>query len=132
MIFNGVISAEKVSGLELLWENPNPASQFNPQTINLPTGYSAFIVEFKESTTSTSTLRAALYVPFSTTRRYIDIFVTTSTYWYYNNTGRYITSAIDGSVTFGDGYHGNTSDDSLSTNNSYAIPTAIYGLKFTI
>lgn len=130
MIFNSLISTKQTSGLEVLWENPDPTVNFASQVISLPTGYSAFIIEFKQTPTSRGGL-TSVYVPFSTSYRFINPFGTTfSAGW--APFGRYIDSAIDGAIDFGYGCFGSNSSDSLTRNDAWAIPTTIYGLKFTV
>lgn len=103
---------------ELLWTNPSPTSGFASQTLQLPTGYSAYIVEIKAASNSRTYVQ--VYTPFSEERKKIML-----EYYY-----RYVNSATDGSIVFSTGYY-NSGSGSIS-NTSYAIPTRICGVKWTI
>lgn len=128
MVFNSVISEKQKTSFDLLWQNSNPNMAFAPQTVNLPTGYSAFAIEFKHRAGSTLYGNSLLYVPFSTSSRFFKLFVAidgTGASWS-TIVGRLINSATDGAIVFS----GGTANG--GSNNEYAVPIAIYGLKFTV
>lgn len=104
---------------ELLWTNTADISAtFQPQTVTLPTGYSAYLVEFRLHRLY-ATVLGTLYVPFGGSRCTAAM----SGYTYPDNIAyRRITSVSDGTITFG---------TSTNNNNDY-IPTRIWGVKWTI
>lgn len=113
----------------LLWTNASPMSEFAPQTINLPTGYSGYIVEVADKWGGVMQYPSCGYIPlFSGNAKGIVA--------YFNNSGRHYTytrvvsSAANGSITFGGGNSGGAIhyDDA----NHQAIPQRIWGVKFTL
>lgn len=126
MIANAsVTSKTTISAPDLLWTNTAPtSSQFPAQTVTLPTGYSAFLVEFQLGSTGSS-FQASLsttYIPFGTSLMYATCgflsFKNAST-----STWREIKSASDGYIEFGKSGDGS---------GSFVIPRRIWGLKFTL
>ena len=106
----------------LLWTNPSPNYAFNPQTITVETGYSAYLVEFNEyinPSTNAGGATFTCYLPFSTT----------SVVLCNANGARTITSAANGSIAFGAGH---TTDRIYSNNNWYGVPYRIWGVKYTL
>ena len=106
----------------LLWTNPSPTDTFSSQIMELPTGYGAYFVEVRATRTD-STVRA-WYLPFRETSEAIHVTVGSglSAQSYY----RQILYITDGAIRFGNGYQ------STTTNDRYAIPTRIWGVKWTI
>jgi hypothetical protein len=104
---------------ELLWTNTAAVTaSFPSQTVSLPAGYSAYLVEFRLHRNYPQIL-GTLYVPFGGSRYTAAL----SGYTYPdNNARRQITSVSDGSIAFG---------TSTNSNNDY-IPTRIWGVKWTI
>lgn len=108
---------------ELLWTNPNPTLAQANFSVTLPTGYSAYLVEFRNYTYADAGT-GILYVPFGTSG-WASGFI-----WYtYNDTGyaRKITSVTDGEIVFGYSQNG-----SSGTGSQRGIPTRIWGVKWTI
>lgn len=112
MIYGQPVTFGGKSEPELLWTNASPTSVFAEQTVNVATGYSAYIVELRAYTTDATTM--TWYVPFG---GYSNKCLVKG-----NDMFRYITDAGDGYVTFGG-----------STSGGYTgIPTRIWGVKFTL
>lgn len=110
---------------ELLWTNPNPGNSFTSQEVTLPTGYSAYLVEFMY--TFSDGRRSIMYLPMGDSRRYAFSHLHTGQIgnWY----TRTISSVADGAITFGSGVGPN---GTFSTHNDCAVPTRIWGVKWTI
>ena len=108
----------------LLWTNPNPNSGFGEQTINLPTGYSAFLVELLSVYTGGT--YNILYLPFNSNSLSYACQSTSGTSQ--NGFFRKIGPAVDGSITFGAAYLSNTA----GAQYGYAIPSRIWGVKYTV
>lgn len=110
----------------LLWTNASPANSFAAQTVNLPTGYDAHLVELRVSTGTggTDTTLGISYVPFSNSSRILSssLFEGDAS----KVSKRTITSSQDGSITFGEGA------SSAANVNTFGIPTRIWGIKFTL
>lgn len=104
---------------ELLWTNTADISaSFRAQTVTLPTGYSAYLVEFRLHRLYPQIL-GTLYMPFGGYR----VTAALSGYTYPdNNAYRRIDSVSDGAIAF---------STSTNNNNDY-IPTRIWGVKWTI
>ena len=103
---------------ELLWTNTASVNDSFKQTVTLPTGYSAYMVEFRLHRNYPQVL-GTLYVPFGGYRCTAAL----SGYTYPdNNAYRRIASVSDGAIAFG---------ISTNNNNDY-IPTRIWGVKWTI
>lgn len=117
-------STKEESPMELLWTNPNPTSEFSPQVISLPTGYTAFAVEFLWHWSSSYIKPAILCIPFFEAARFYTAFKSTSP-----TSGQYLREikyAQDGSISFGNCINFG------STYNRGMIPQNIWGLKFTV
>lgn len=123
----------------LLWTNASPTSSFSAQTVTLPTGYDAFMVEYRYSTTIE--WYGITYLPHSTAYQasfcgtYCDQTGSTSDYGY--AAGRRINSCSDGSIYFDFGWTGaarcrDNYSWSGSTTWTAGIPTRIWGVKFTL
>ena len=108
----------------LLWTNASPNSGFGEQTIKLATGYSAFLVELLSIYTGGS--YNILYLPFNSNSLSYACQSTSGTSQ--NGFFRKIGPAVDGSITFGAAYLSNTA----GAQYGYAIPTRIWGVKFTL
>ena len=104
---------------ELLWTNTAAVTaSFPSQTVSLPAGYSAYLVEFRLHRLYPQIL-GTLYVPFGGYRCTAAL----SGYTYPdNNAYRRINSVSDGAIDF---------STSTNNNNDY-IPTRIWGVKWTI
>lgn len=112
-----------------IWTNPSPTSNFAAQTVPLNlSSYDAIICVFKLNTTATSVVSEM------SVKGEID----TAAFHF----GNYTTAAVptitrrtfscnSSGVVFGAGQTKSaTSSASASTNNSYMIPTEIYGVVF--
>lgn len=110
---------------ELLWTNPNPGTYFGAQEVTLPTGYSAYLVEFMYMFSDGR--RSIMYLPMGGSLRYAFSHLHTGqiSNWY----TRRINSVADGAISFGTGVGPN---GTFSTHNDYAVPTRIWGVKWTI
>ena len=104
---------------ELLWTNTaDQSATFRAQTVTVPTGYSAYLVEFRLHRLYPQIL-GTLYIPFG----FSGCSAALLGYTYPdNNAYRRITSVSDGAIAFG---------TSTNANNDY-IPTRIWGVKWTI
>lgn len=112
------------NGMKLLWENKNPGSAFEAQTVSLQlSNYDAVYVAVK----------------FKATYNDINMFlclknqITSASVWYSNDTGasghRGITVNDDG-VVFSQGRRMNPFDGTRAVDNLNGIPLYIYGVKF--
>lgn len=111
----------------LLWTNASPTSGFAAQTLSLPAGYDAYLVEVRYSYgVSRTTIN---YLPLSASTQYIMAENFADRYNYVNI--RNVTSVKSGSISFGDARPVSTSSAS-STYSDYAVPTRIWGVKFTL
>lgn len=112
---------------DLLWTNPNPTSAFTAQTVSLPTGYSAYLVEYKNA--YGGSLFGIAYLPFNAT---VSVAGSNELYdgWPFGF-GRLITSCTDGSIAFAIGFRW-LARNSVEQNNNYGIPTRIWGVKYTL
>ena len=127
--FNGV-NWESVGGgsLTKLWDNPSTSGSFAAQTVNIDlSGYSAIAIMFHYSNaTATSSLRLSLVdgsayeaVQFNGIQNSGITYISRRTYT--------VTAA---GVTFAAAYHKATnSTASVSADNGYMIPVAIWGIK---
>ena len=119
----------------LLWTNAAPGSSFAEQTITLPTGYDAYMIEYKARDKEAAF--GVAYCAFSNEpfANFCGISFAKS-----NNTtvsvGRKIGSCADGSISFEIGcYHVYSLVNGTfngSKGEDCAIPTRIWGLKFTL
>lgn len=123
-IENGKVkfSPVTVENKVLLWENPKPTEAFAGQTVSVSNieKYDMYSVIFKSISTESQTnedmfrgLDGGGYI------RYITN----------NGTGRRWLTKIDGGVRFSDATFSAYSATTASTNNGYAVPIAIYGIK---
>lgn len=108
----------------LLWTNSSPTSNFTAKTVSLPSGYSAYLVEIRYSTDTNIT--SIGYVPLSSNTQFIAT-ASGDANWY--GCVRKIISASSGSIKFGDGYD---TDGTYGTASQRAVPTRIWGVKFTL
>lgn len=110
---------------ELLWTNPNPSTSFSAQEVTLPTGYSAYLVEFMF--TFSDGRRSIMYLPMGSSPRYAFSHLHTGQIgnWY----TRRVNSVADGAISFGNGVGPN---GTFSAHNDCAVPTRIWGVKWTI
>lgn len=135
MIFNTNVSSKQIGSFDLIWENATPSVAFSQQTLNLRKGYSAYAIEFNACPTNSNYVNTVLYVPFSTTTRYFNPTARRDGMFDRNvNCAREIVSAIDGAIEFGTAVRGNVDDlyGGRVTDNTYAVPVAIYGMNFTL
>lgn len=124
--YNGV-DIPFIVNATLLWENADPSSNFSAQTVTLPTGYSAYLVEFAHGVSKT-TERGVGYLPFSTAEQVCGAAVVKASTGSVTCVGRRITSCSDGSITFyGTGYYNGSGGTA-----AWAIPTRIWGTTFTL
>lgn len=108
----------------LLWENASPTSAFRGQTVNVDSGYEGYLVEIKQEASSNNFVIG-----------FVNVGVSNVSVAYTRYTGgtpsvylRAITSVNDGSIVFGEGVNSN----GVVYEYKYAIPTRIWGVKFTI
>lgn len=109
--------------IKKIWENPNPTSSFSPQTIQL----------------NLSQYDAVYIVPVSSSRSFhpgvlvqMRIANFTEAYLYQSNAkiaGRGLSLVEDG-IQFDEGYKYDSYGGSKGTDNSVAVPFAIYGIVF--
>ena len=103
----------------LLWTNASPENSFATQTINVASGYSAYLVELRFSGTNETSKIHFLKVGVAE-----DVYPVCENPTFVNS--RYIT-ANNGNVFFGTGVNTNGQEY-----DSVAIPTRIWGVKFTL
>lgn len=111
----------------LLWTNPDSSVGFAAQTINVSGGYSAFIIECKSRTTDNQQLGKAFF-NIGSTGVVSPTSPESSEYYSYF---REVMSTTSTSIEFGTGgyFHSGTG---RHTNFTYAVPTRIWGVKFTL
>lgn len=108
----------------LLWTNANPTSSFPPQTVGLNGGDSdAYIVESRGSTANGSTSKA--FVNIGDFGACVAAFTNAAAE---ASPNRKITNTTKTGISFGNGYPG----ASMNSNDIFAIPTRIWGVKFTL
>lgn len=109
----------------LLWTNASPTSYFGSQSVTVDgSGYDAYIVEVR--TNYSDDTRSACIIPISTVRRMLGAVSGDRFYW------RDIQGATINSVVFGRGYSASVDALSSSARDNNAIPTRIFGIKFTL
>lgn len=118
----------------LLWTNASPTSAFAAQTVSLPTGYDAYLVEYRGSTSDANAGKT--FLPFSNSPQTscCGISATARSVAF---TGRLVTSCSDGSIVFRAGFSGQAllssgSGSATGGITNVAIPTRIWGVKFTL
>lgn len=104
----------------LLWTNPSPTSAFAEQTVSVNSGYAAYLIELRYITTKETNLTKS----FINVGESLFCFATESRSYPASSFHRLVT-ANDGAVVFGKSY-------SAGVNNATAIPTRIWGVKFTL
>ena len=109
----------------LLWTNASPTSKFAAQTVNVATGYDAYLIEIAAST-SVQDAKAIIYAETGVSTVLSVFGDTTLTY---NGQGYYRSATCNsGSIVFSTGfiyYYENPQP-------LWAIPTRIWGVKFTL
>lgn len=109
-IYDTVVS--HVTGMDLLWENPNPNAAFSEQNISINMKkYRYIVIEAKYVYSSSEKIQRTIFEKTQTSS-----FISSRDCWRIIN---YITDDI---VSFGVGGYSNTN------NNNYTIPLAIYGM----
>lgn len=103
----------------LLWTNASPTSAFAAQTVTVASGYSAYLIELWHMTTGAN--YSVFFVAVGAKKSY---HATTSGLT--GSCNREITPNAS-SIVFGKGY--NSSGNAV---NNVAIPTRIWGVKFTL
>lgn len=107
----------------LLWTNASPTSQFSGQGVSVAGGYIGYLIECRYD--NMTDIRTIVYVPNGVKTR---ITVPSATSDYYDRGAARFATGANGKVTFTGGrITGYTSD-----NNYFAIPTRIWGVKFTL
>lgn len=105
--------------ISLLWTNPSPTSNFNPQTISISSSvYSLFIITSYMDNSATTIVFNTIVMKDAQT--YINTIL--GSYSYFRQ-----VKITDSSVIFGTGYVGNGVNQ--SANNGATIPYKIYGIK---
>ena len=105
--------------ISLLWTNPSPTSNFNPQTISISSSvYSLFIITSYMDNSATTIVFNTIVM--KNTETYINTIL--GSYSYFRQ-----VKITNNSVIFGSGYVGNGA--SHSANNGATIPYKIYGIK---
>lgn len=119
--YNGVDVPLDVAPV-LLWTNASPTSSFSPQTITFTEGgFASYLVEIRYS--GSADTRWVGVIPLGTT-----VSTSNGVYGYAGASfvARYCGNATENSIQFAEGKVGS------SVNSSYAIPTRIWGVKFTL
>lgn len=103
----------------LLWTNPDRTKTFAAQTLTVASGYSAYLIEIWPWINSTSVdLLTITYVPLGTNG---------TAYGGRASNYREISEAADGSIVFGNGHSAGQ-----NASGKWAVPTRIWGVKFTL
>lgn len=126
MIYGQPITFGGKSAPVLLWTNASPTSSFAAQVVTIETGYSAYLVEYEESK-STTGRKGVAYLPFSSEEQVSGVATYKTSNTSLRSVQRIINSCSDGSIDFGKGFLDGGSNGSL-----YGIPTRIWGVKFTL
>lgn len=123
---NGVFDVKKYATANvnvkpvLLWQNASPSSAFGAQTVSVNgSGYDGYLIEVRFSTSDATT--GVALIPVETSKMTVAAV--------YSGVApaatRGISSTSLSGVVFGYGAYG-------STDNNKAIPTRIWGVKFTL
>lgn len=105
--------------MKLLWTNPNPDSNFAAQTVSVNlSGYDFFAIVPIFSVASPNIIPMQVFTCDDSTSHVLAITARSNS----NNGGRLITFSTSGLTFTSATYSG-------STNNSYAIPYKIYGIR---
>ena len=107
----------------LLWTNASPTSAFRSQTINVPVDYDGYLIEIKAAA-DTSYFRIG-FVNVGDSNQSVSVAVGSSGTVFYT---RFITAVNNGSIVFGSGLN----ENGVVYEYKYAIPTRIWGVKFTL
>lgn len=122
---NGIFDVKKYATANvniapvLLWTNASPTSAFAAQTVNVASGYDGYLVELKYDNSSNN-YYTTTFMAVGSGRKFYAIAMSNYS-WY----GRHITPN-NGNLVFEQEYGNHTND------NSYAVPTRIWGVKFTL
>ena len=112
------IGIEDIKGKKLLWENPNPTSNFAAQTVSLTDNsenYNAFILQYLNQASNGTYLTAMIFADVTQ-----SLLATLQSGTEYNR-----TINISGQqAVFGSGYAGTTA------NNGCILPQKLYGINF--
>lgn len=119
----------------LLWTNASPTSAFAAQTVAVNgTGYSGYLVEVggvRNETSNSGSLNIT-FVPMNSAYKAVSsqsyLNSSEANPFYYM---RMVTSATENGITFSTGSYGKPATGSMAGTN-YAIPTRIWGVKFTL
>lgn len=117
----------------LLWENPNPTSKFAAQTVTINySEYNALLIENVNLHGEGSRVYVVgLYFLSETVAQYLLNKNDLSSYGLVGLAAREVTFTNGNTVTFSDSNFFQTSGSGASSEN-YAIPTRIWGVKFTL
>ena len=106
-------------GVDLLWQNASPTSEFKKQTLKInTTPYKFYIIEFRESVSS-AIRTYCIGLNNNTNSRAFIIF---------NNRSTRDFAIVDNAITFEDGYVAYLAN-SMAVSNSNIIPDKIWGIK---
>lgn len=100
------------------WENASPTSAFAAQAVSVPSGYPAYLVEFKKG--ATDNYFVIQFVPADGVERFYSVANAASASY-----GRYVT-ANNGNIVF------STAHGSGTARTTDAIPTRIWCVNFTL
>lgn len=111
---------------KLLWENPKPTSSFAAQTVSVDlSGYDLVAVLHTSNAAATPSPRALAFTQVGCKGLLNHDYAPVGGYV----TSRNFVSKAD-SVEFLDGYYGSGLNTSVSKDNNYSVPIAIYGIRF--
>lgn len=111
-------------GMKLLWKNPNPATTFNAQTVPVDLTYYDAVIITSASYTAVATADGNVSDMVLIEKNKKGLL--TPSYGYFSK--RNVTVEGNG-VTFGEGARFASYDGGNQTDNRYAIPVCIYGIK---
>lgn len=118
--YNGV-DVPLAAAPELLWTNAAPTNSFAAQALTMPDGYDGYFIEMAGYATS-----GYYYIQFFS-RSASQLFTVSQTDGVASTRSTRAVNISGTVIDFGNAYY-NTS----STNNNYALPTRIWGVKFTL
>lgn len=110
---------------KLLWTNASPTSAFGAQTVNVASGYDAYLIECRAGVYNEAS--SVVYIPTGSANAVVASMYKGS----YGPFGysRYVTVSNTGSIAF---TTGRSLRDDTNTYADACVPTRIWGVKFTL
>ena len=115
----------------LLWTNASPTSAFAAQAVSVSSAYDGYLIECR-AINSESNMKSIVYLPNGTAGAVGCVWVDT-TYDINPCAAERLATIASGKITFsGNGRYKGAASGAWATSTSYAIPTRIWGVKFTL